>query len=149
MAQAPRQSTQAKAPARPQRPGRVPTARRKAEAAAEAQAEEAPAPEAPAVEERPLAYLLIAENAVLADAQAQHEWGWKAAKAKGSWVDTAGNAVKFCPDLGALKAAAQDSRVSLYLGHRWYAAFPSHLVERLFADGSVTRLPDPTPDAPA
>ena len=144
MAQAPRPAVAAKAPPRSQRVGRAARSRRPAPEEAQTP-EEAPAP----VDDRPVLQLLIAENSALADAQAQHEWGWKKGKQKLTWLDGAGNVVRYCPDLGALKLAAQASRVHLYLGHRWYAAFPSHLVERLIAEKQVLRLPDPAPDAPA
>jgi len=133
---APTPAVQARKPASPPRPARVP----KAPALTAAEPE-------PAEPVMPMKYFLIGETKATAAAVAEHEWGW--AKTKTGWTDGAKNPVKFLEDYAALLKACNDEPIYLYLGHRWYACVPPHMLDRLVSNKSVFKMPDPAPGAPA
>lgn len=96
----------------------------------------------------PRAFFLLGETKATAAAQAEHEWNWS--KTKTGW-SVGSQAVKFLADFDALveEAKKDDAPIAVYLGYRWYAVIPPHMLDRLVAGGHVVKMPDPAPLVPA
>lgn len=133
----------------PVREARVKTATyaRRAHAVRKAQAEAEAAEGAARAAQPTRAWFLIGETKATSAAQAEHEWGWT--KTKTGWTDGAGAAVKFLEGFDALvkEAKKTEAPIAVYLGYRWYAVTPPHLLDKLVRAGHVLKMPDPAPVA--